>query len=55
MDVVRKNIEALRGRIELTSEAGQGSTFTIKVPLTLAITDGMLIKIGEERYIVPTV
>ena len=55
LDVVRKNIEALRGRIELTSEAGQGSTFTIKVPLTLAITDGMLIKIGEERYIVPTV
>ncbi len=54
MDVVRRNIEAARGRVEITSEPGQGSTFTIRLPLTLAITDGMLIQVADERYIVPT-
>lgn len=55
MDVVRRNIEAMRGRIEIASEKGKGSVFTIRLPLTLAITDGMLVRVGSERYIVPTV
>lgn len=55
MDVVRRNIEAMRGRIEINSEKGKGSVFTIRLPLTLAITDGMLIRVGAEKYIVPTV
>jgi two-component system, chemotaxis family, sensor kinase CheA len=55
MDVVRRNIEAMRGRIEISSEKGRGSVFTIRLPLTLAITDGMLVRVGSERYIVPTV
>jgi two-component system chemotaxis sensor kinase CheA len=55
MDVVRRNVEALRGRIEIASKPGQGSIFTVRLPLTLAITDGMLVRVGTERYIVPTV
>jgi len=55
MDVVRKNVEALRGRIDLSSEPGKGCTFFVRLPLTLAITDGMLVKVGGERYIIPTV
>jgi len=55
MDVVRRNIEAMRGRVEINSEKGKGSVFTIRLPLTLAITDGMLVRVGEEKYIVPTV
>ncbi len=54
MDVVRRNIEGIRGRIEIASTAGVGTTFTLRLPLTLAITDGMLVRVGEERYIVPT-
>jgi two-component system chemotaxis sensor kinase CheA len=54
MDVVRKNVEAMRGRVEISSEKGQGSQFTIKLPLTLAIIDGMVIKVGPENYILPT-
>jgi two-component system chemotaxis sensor kinase CheA len=55
MDVVRRNIEALRGRIETSSEPGQGSCFKLILPLTMAITDGMLVQAGNERYIIPTV
>ncbi|MCC6928881.1 MAG: chemotaxis protein CheA [Gemmatimonadaceae bacterium] len=55
MDVVRRNIEALRGRVEIQSRAGQGTTFIVRLPLTLAITDGMLVRVGSERYIVPTI
>ncbi|MEZ5427217.1 MAG: chemotaxis protein CheW [Pyrinomonadaceae bacterium] len=55
MDVVRRNIESMHGRIEISSEKGKGSLFTIRLPLTLAITDGMLVQVGSERYIVPTV
>ena len=55
LDVVKRNIEALRGKIELQSEPGEGSVFKIRVPLTLAIIDGMVILVGDERYIVPTI
>jgi two-component system chemotaxis sensor kinase CheA len=54
MDVVRRNIEKLRGKIEIQSKAGEGSTFSIFLPLTLAIIDGLLVGVGEHRYIVPT-
>ncbi len=54
MDVVRRNIEALRGQIEIHSEEGRGTTFSIRLPLTLAIIDGMVVRVGAERYIVPT-
>lgn len=54
MDVVRRNIEKLRGKVEIHSVAGQGTTFTIVLPLTLAIIDGMLVGVGEDRYIIPT-
>ncbi|MEE8586324.1 MAG: chemotaxis protein CheA, partial [Acidobacteriota bacterium] len=55
MDVVRRGIESLRGRVQISSTFGQGSTFTIVLPLTLAITDGMLVRTGAERFIIPTV
>ncbi len=55
MDVVRKGIEALHGRIDINTEQGNGSTFTVRLPLTLAITDGMLVRVGSERYIIPTI
>lgn len=54
MDVVKRNIEALRGQVEIRSELGVGTTFTIRLPLTLAIIDGMVIRVGSERYIIPT-
>ena len=53
MDVVRRHIDKLRGRIEIHSKAGKGATFTIRLPLTLAIIDGLVVGVGEERYIVP--
>ncbi len=53
MDVVRRNIESIRGRIDIHSVLGQGTTFQIRLPLTLAVTDGMLVRVGDERYIVP--
>jgi two-component system chemotaxis sensor kinase CheA len=54
MDVVRRNIQALHGRVDVQSAPGEGTTITLRVPLTLAITDGMLVRVGAERYIVPT-
>ena len=54
MDVVRRNIEALRGKIEIQSTLGEGTTFTIILPLTLAIIDGLLVGVGNDRYIIPT-
>jgi two-component system chemotaxis sensor kinase CheA len=54
MDVVKKNIEALRGMVEIRSEKGKGTCFTIRLPLTLAIIQGMVVRSNEERYIVPT-
>lgn len=53
MDVVRKHVEKLRGRIEITSAVGQGTTFVLHLPLTLAIIDGLVIVVGEHRYIIP--
>jgi two-component system chemotaxis sensor kinase CheA len=54
MDVVKKAIEGLRGRVTVTSKPGQGTTFRLVLPLTLAIIDGMLVSCGGERYIVPS-
>lgn len=54
MDVVRRNIEKLRGKVELESELGKGTTFKIKLPLTTAIIDGLVVKVGEDRFILPT-
>ena len=55
MDVVKRNIESLRGQVEIQSEAGRGSVFRMSLPLTLAIIDGMVVRVGKERYIIPTV
>ncbi len=54
MDVVKKTIEKLRGVVEVDSNPGLGSVVSIKVPLTLAIIDGMVVIVGHERYIIPT-
>jgi two-component system, chemotaxis family, sensor kinase CheA len=55
MDVVKTSIEKLRGKIEVASVHGRGSRFQLRLPLTMAIIDGMVTQIGTERYIVPTV
>jgi len=55
MDVVRRNIASLNGSIEVSSEAGKGSRFVIRLPLTLAILDGQLVRVGEQIYIFPLV
>lgn len=55
MDVVRRNIQDLNGTVELSSKEGVGSTVTIRLPLTLAILDGQLVRIGEQTYIFPLV
>ncbi|HUK33894.1 MAG TPA: chemotaxis protein CheA [Vicinamibacterales bacterium] len=54
MDVVRRNIEALRGRIDIHTELGKGTTFAIQLPLTLAIVDGILLGVGADRFVIPT-
>lgn len=54
MDVVRRNIEALRGKIEIRSTPGHGTTFLLRLPLTMAIIDGMVVRVGHQRYIIPT-
>jgi two-component system, chemotaxis family, sensor kinase CheA len=54
MDVVKRNIEAIRGRIMTQSAKGRGTSFRLILPLTLAIIDGMVIRCGSERFIVPT-
>jgi len=53
LDVVRRNIDMLRGTVEIASTAGKGSTITIRLPLTLAIIDGFSVKVGEETFVVP--
>lgn len=54
LDVVKRSVESLRGRVEVRSEAKKGTLFTIQLPLTLAIIDGMVVRIADQRYIVPT-
>ncbi|HEX8046600.1 chemotaxis protein CheA [Rhizobium sp.] len=53
MDVVKRTVEALRGTIDIASVAGQGSEVTLRIPLTLAIIDGLLVRVGEGRYVIP--
>ncbi|HEU0197819.1 MAG TPA: chemotaxis protein CheA [Nevskiaceae bacterium] len=53
MDVVRRNVQALGGQIDVESHAGRGATVTIRLPLTLAILDGMLVRVGAEIFILP--
>ena len=53
MDVVKRSLDALRGTIEVASTLGQGTTITLKLPLTLAIIDGLLVRVGLERYVLP--
>jgi two-component system chemotaxis sensor kinase CheA len=53
MDVVRRQITGLRGRIEIQSTRGRGATFLLRLPLTLAIIDGLIVGVGGERYIMP--
>jgi two-component system, chemotaxis family, sensor kinase CheA len=54
MDVVKRNIEKLRGAIQIESTLGQGSTFRIRLPLTTAIIDGLLVRVGPDRFILPS-
>jgi two-component system chemotaxis sensor kinase CheA len=54
MDVVRRGIEGLRGQLSMSSEIGCGSSFTMRLPLTVAIIDGMIVRVGSERFIIPT-
>jgi two-component system chemotaxis sensor kinase CheA len=54
MDVVKRNIDALRGRVDVRSEWGVGTVISVRLPLTMAIIDGMVVGIGAERYVVPT-
>ncbi len=53
MDVVKKTVETLRGAIDITSQAGQGSDVSLRIPLTLAIIDGLLVRVGTGRYVIP--
>jgi len=53
MDVVKKTIEGLRGAIDISSEPGQGSVVSLRIPLTLAIIDGLLVRVGASRYVIP--
>ncbi len=53
MDVVRRNIEELRGRVDITTTRGVGTTFTLRLPLTLATVDGLMLSVGAERFVIP--
>ncbi|MCH2222028.1 MAG: chemotaxis protein CheA, partial [Dechloromonas sp.] len=53
MDVVRRNIQSLRGTVDVATEMGVGTTFTIRLPLTLAIIDGFLVGVGRASYVIP--
>ncbi len=54
MDVVRRNIQALRGSIDIKTKEGEGSCFTIRMPLTLAIINGLIVRVGDVRFVIPT-
>lgn len=53
MDVVKRNIEGLGGTVSIKTVTGKGTTFTLKLPLTLAIIEGMTVRVGQDTYIVP--
>jgi two-component system chemotaxis sensor kinase CheA len=53
MDVVKRNIEKLRGKVDIRSEKGAGTVFAVRIPLTLAIIEGMVVKVGQNRYTIP--
>ena len=55
MDVVCKNISTVGGTVLVDSVPGEGSAFTVKIPLTLAIMDGMIVKVGKSTYTVPII
>jgi two-component system, chemotaxis family, sensor kinase CheA len=55
LDVVKRNVQSLGGRIDIESTEGVGATFTIRLPLTLAIVDGMCVSVGEQTFIIPLV
>ena len=55
MDVVRRNIEKIRGKVEIKSETGKGSTVILRIPLTLAIIDGMIVRVGDTKFTIPIV
>ncbi len=53
MDVVKQNLNQINGKIDVDSQAGQGTRITLRIPLTMAIIDGMMVRCGESRYIIP--
>jgi len=53
MDVVKRTVEALRGSIDVVSRPGEGSEFSLRIPLTLSIIDGLLVRVGKGRYVIP--
>jgi two-component system chemotaxis sensor kinase CheA len=53
MDVVRRNVQALGGRIGVSSRFGHGTSFTLSLPLTLAVLDGMIVKVGDQTFVIP--
>ncbi|OVE77376.1 hypothetical protein BVX99_02590 [bacterium F16] len=53
MDVVRRNIEELKGRVEISSQLGEGTKVTLRIPLTLAIVEGMLVEVNDNKYAIP--
>ncbi|NIN35731.1 MAG: chemotaxis protein CheA, partial [Gammaproteobacteria bacterium] len=53
MDIVKKSLDLLRGAMQISSEKGIGTTFTLKLPLTLAIIEGLLVEVNRIRYIIP--
>ncbi len=55
MDVVRRNVTAMGGRISVTSTPGKGSRFSLSLPLTLAVMDGMVVSVGSQRFVLPTI
>ncbi len=55
MDVVRRNIKALGGNVDIRTEPGQGTTFVVRLPLTLSILDGQLVRVGSQNYVIPLV
>ncbi len=53
LDVVKKNLEKIKGRVDIKSTPGQGTSFMLRIPLTLAIIEGMLVRVGQSKYIIP--